>query len=171
MTTQIIIPLSGLKFGSHTYHFQIDKKFFDEFSNVSEYSGEFNIKVALEKSESLVHVFFEIKGGLELICCRCNEIIEDLMGLKGNHIFKYGNTNISFEDDGISIIPFELHELDLSRLIYETIVLSIPLRPLHSKGKCDKQAIEILENLLVRKNEQEEIDPRWSVLKSLNKLK
>lgn len=169
MTKQIAIPISGLKVGEYDYHFEIEHEFFDEYVNGSDFKVKMFTDIKLEKSESLINVFFKIQGSIELSCARCNDLIQEPLMIEENHIFKFGITEMNFEDDGLSVIPFDSYELDLSKLIYEYVILSIPVRPIHEKGKCNDKSIQVLENILVKKNEQTEIDPRWSVLKEINK--
>ncbi|RLD27957.1 MAG: DUF177 domain-containing protein, partial [Bacteroidetes bacterium] len=52
-------------------------------------------------------------------------------------------------------------------LLEEFAVLSLPVRKVHEKGKCDKKALKRLEKM--EHNDSQEIDPRWEKLKGLIK--
>jgi len=171
MISQILIPVSGLKLGNHHFTYTLNKKFFDQFSSKSEFQGEFETNIIIEKSELLILVRFEVMGHISLLCSRCNDLINSPLLMKDKHIFKYGNITNDFNDDGISVINHDTYELDLTYLIYELIVLSIPLRPLHEEGECDEKTLRILQEILVKDNKKDEIDPRWSKLNDLNKEK
>ena len=68
----------------------------------------------------------------------------------------------------IVISPTE-YELDVSQYMYEFVVLNVPYSRVHSGeegSQCDSGAIDKLTELS-SKNEEPEIDQRWSALKQL----
>jgi uncharacterized metal-binding protein YceD (DUF177 family) len=74
-------------------------------------------------------------------------------------------------DDDLVIIKDDEGILDISWYIYESIVLSIPIRHVHAPGKCNPVMIERLKGLSATRssdgNSEKEIDPRWDALKKL----
>jgi uncharacterized protein len=164
MLDQILIPISGLKLGHHEFNFILNKKFFDQFSNINEVQGEFEVKITLEKSELLIRTHFEIIGNISLDCARCNDPIDNPLEINASHIFKLSSSILELNDDNISVITHDTFELDLTYLVYELIILSIPVRPLHNDGDCNKNTLEILEEILKKSNKSELADPRWSKL-------
>ena len=71
----------------------------------------------------------------------------------------------------------EEFEIDIRENILELITVSLPNRVVHDEGDCNQEMISILEEyILVSENESEkkeqldddEIDPRWSVLNRFN---
>ena len=75
------------------------------------------------------------------------------------------------EDDDVVMVDDEEGILDLSWLIYELIVLAIPIKHVHAPGKCNSVMTQKLEELsgTVRSGEEEAeaIDPRWEALMKL----
>ena len=75
--------------------------------------------------------------------------------------------------DEIIILPHEENELNIAQLIYEFIVVSMPLRSVHEDPEeCDPEMISKLEEFSSDNHSQdielkEEIDPRWEALKKL----
>jgi uncharacterized metal-binding protein YceD (DUF177 family) len=59
----------------------------------------------------------------------------------------------------------------MSWLIYEFIVLAIPIKHVHAPGKCNPAMSQVLEELSADRSSDEvsnqPIDPRWSALEKL----
>ena len=83
---------------------------------------------------------------------------------------KYGTERS--EDDDIIIITEEEPMVDMAWCVYESIVLSLPVKHVHAPGKCNPAMINMLnEHSATRSDdtaEEEAIDPRWSALKDLH---
>ena len=85
-------------------------------------------------------------------------------------VAKFGAEN-SEEDDVVTVDEDE-GILDLSWLVYELIVLAIPIRHVHAPGKCNAAMMHALEEHSTDRSSDEEsnqsIDPRWEKLATLN---
>ena len=76
---------------------------------------------------------------------------------------------LPFVDEKEDYIKPNQHKIDISQLIYEGIVLSIPSKKEHlgeENDKCDNE-MKVLLDKYAKKN-KEKNDPRWD---KLNKLK
>ena len=63
-------------------------------------------------------------------------------------------------------IPSSDHSFNTAQLIYESVVLSVPMKKI--SPDVSEEDLKILEKFSVKKEEQEEvIDPRWEALKKL----
>ena len=74
------------------------------------------------------------------------------------------------------IIPEKEHELDLSQILYEFIVLSLPyqcIHPVDNQGNstCDPEMIKQLAMHSGSTKKQKQTDPRWDQLKHLMNTK
>ena len=113
---------------------------------------------------------FDINGTVEVICDRCLDLFD--YPVKGNETLyvKLGETWDEESDDMI-IIPESQHEFNVSQLIYEYIMLILPIQRIHpddenGKSTCDT---EMLKKLGAQPDPQE-TDPRWDALANLKKL-
>jgi uncharacterized metal-binding protein YceD (DUF177 family) len=84
-------------------------------------------------------------------------------------IVKLGNE--ASEEDDMIVVDENEGILDMSWIIYEFIVLAIPIRHVHAPGKCNPAMTQALEELSADRSSDEEssqaIDPRWEKLKNL----
>jgi uncharacterized metal-binding protein YceD (DUF177 family) len=76
------------------------------------------------------------------------------------------------EDDSIIVIHPDSYQIDVSHPIYEFLTLALPLRTVHAEGQCNQEMLDTLNKYLSSPTDESEkndqIDPRWSVLKNLN---
>ena len=78
--------------------------------------------------------------------------------------------NLVSSDDKVVFLPAGSHSLDVSRMIYESIILAVPLKKVHpgiENGSLKSEIAEKLEELKPKKNFKEKTDPRWDKLKDL----
>ena len=166
------IPFMGLKLGKHYFNYQIDTKFFeyfqyDEFENV-----DIKVELEFEKKNNMFHLEFKSSGKVQVHCDLTYEPFE--MDVNGNLplIVKFGE-EFNDDSDEILIIPQNSYQLDVSQLIYEMIVLSIPIKRVHpgiEDGTLDSNMLKKLKEF-THKEQKESIDPRWEKLKELKSNK
>ena len=167
-TKEFIIHFQGLKLGVHHFDYTLDGRFFELFSYDGLTKATFKVKLKLEKKSNMMLLDFDFNGEIELLCDRCGgELLTPIIG-EEQLIVKYGEKNYDNTDDVIVISPTE-YELDVSQYMYEFVVLNVPYSRVHSGeegSQCDSGAIDKLTELS-SKNEEPEIDQRWSALKQL----
>ena len=84
-------------------------------------------------------------------------------------VVKFKN-NVVSSDDKVVFLPAGSHSLDVSRMIYESIILAVPQKKVHpgiENGSLKSEIAEKLEELKPKKNFKEKTDPRWDKLKDL----
>lgn len=171
-----IINLSNKK---HSYVFDIDGHFLSNMPDSFLETGKLQANISLDKSETMMQVYFEIKGYVQLICDRSNELFDFVIESENKLIFKFGDEYQELTED-IVVIPRALQKLNVAQYIYEFIVLAIPIKKIHPRfGDTESdEDIESEGNLIystsIPKFEIEdnaEIDPRWAALANLKKEK
>lgn len=161
------IPIVALKNKEHHFEYKIDGAFFKDFDNDTIEDCDIEVKISLEKRDSVFVLLFYIDGIIKLACDRCldtysQEIFGDyrlIIQLDG--IINQDNDN----DDDIISIPRNSDYIDVSKPIYDYILLSIPIQRTHPKKEDCAQ--DILERFNDSKQENQDIDPRWDALKKL----
>ncbi len=145
---EYIIPFIGLKLGFHEFEFQIQDAFFEDRQYSSIHSGTANVRLVLEKKETMMIGEFEIKGSVSTDCDRCNDPIE--VPIKGSFklIFTFGNE--PSEDESIIVMHPDDYELELKDHLYELLIVSLPTRLIHPKGECNEEMIELLSKYTVQ---------------------
>jgi len=170
--SQYTISFSGLKEGIHLFDFSADNRFFDKFEESEIRKGNIDIQVKLEKRSTYLRLAFELKGEVELICDRCLENYLQAIESSNQMLVKFSETETDDGDEVIYIHPGS-HQVEIGRLIYEFIVLSIPIRHIHpddqdGKSLCDLDMLQKLDQYrAIDLPEVNPIDPRWNDLKKI----
>ncbi len=166
-----IIQFAGLPIGKHDFVFELDDSFFASFEHSEITKGKFVFHVGLQKQATMLVLHFQMKGKAILECDRCGD--EMTLPLEGdlNLIVRLGG-EASEENDEIIVLPASANEIDVSTLMYEHMILSLPLRRTHpgktGKNACNPEVIKKLEQISIQT--ASETDPRWKALKNI-KLK
>jgi len=113
---------------------------------------------------------FRIKGKVELICDRClGKYDQDIE--QDTYVFiKFGEGSSEEGDDVFWVSPEE-HQFNIAQLLYEYIVLSIPVKHVHpddenGESTCNKEMLKQLEKYSSGRKVSG-TDKRWEVLGKL----
>jgi len=169
------IDIFNLNNGVHDYEYEIDSSFFESFEDSYIQKGNLKVKLALNKSETLLQSSFNIEGVVELICDRSLETFDYEINTNNNLIFKYGQEYIELTDEIITI-PQNAQKINVAQYIYEFIGLAVPMKKLHPKFKTEEDEFEEADSILIystggqeQEEENKETDPRWDILNKLKK--
>ena len=170
---EYLIPFVGLKIGKHQFDYQIDNTFFknfdyDEFNDVS-----VKVDIVLEKKSTMLELDFKHKGTVNVPCDVSGEEFDLPIKGKLKLLVKFGDA-FNDENEELLVLPHGEVQVNVAQYIYESIILSVPLRRVHPgvKDGSLSDVIEKLESLSPKENKKEEqqnndIDPRWENLKKL----
>jgi uncharacterized protein len=168
-----IVSIAQLENKAYTLEMDGGNEFFKHFELDTINEGAFNATVEMNKSETMIHLTFDISGVLNLICDRSLENFDFPFKTKENLILKFGDHEEDLAD-GIRLINRNAQTLDFAQEIYELISLTVPMKKLHPRFLEDEnQGNE--EGLLVYTTEKPDtkiktdhaIDPRWAALQNL----
>lgn len=162
------IRISGIKDGNHEYFFNINEKFFESFVESELINCVVKVNCNLFKDGNKLKLSLHIEGNiLNFNCDLCAGSIN--LSIVNSIDVLLQETESKMEDtDEIIYIQSNQSHIDISQLIYETIILSIPSKIEHSGVEndiCDKEMMVLLDKYAEKK---EINDPRWG---DLNKLK
>jgi uncharacterized metal-binding protein YceD (DUF177 family) len=167
-----LIPFIGLKIGKHQFDYQVDNTFFAHFDYDEFKDASVKVNIILEKKSTLLELEIKHKGTVNVPCDVSGEEFD--LAIKGNLklVVKFGDA-FNDENEELLIIPHGEFQINVAQYIYESIVLSVPLRRIHPGVKDGSltEVIEKLEALAPKENKESEqkneIDPRWENLKKL----
>jgi uncharacterized metal-binding protein YceD (DUF177 family) len=172
------IAYIGLKVGVHKFNYDLDGKFFRHFEESPIHDCKVHVRLEFEKKETFFILNFFIDGSVGAECDRClipfnKEIFGDFTCyIKfAEDPFKAGG------DDEVIFIPREQTVIDVSQLIYEYIILCLPMQRLGcekpgEEPQCNKEVLKHITNVAGeagKKKSENEVDPRWAALKNLKK--
>jgi len=162
------IRISGVKDGNHEYFFNIDSLFFESFVDPDVTNSQIKVYSTLLKDGNKLKLSLKIEGEIyNLVCDLCASSM--IVSIQNSiSVLLQENEGEMDDTDEILYIQPNQHEIDISQLIYEGIILSIPSKREHrgtEEDNCDKKMMALLDKY-AEKNEKN--DPRWD---ELNKLK
>ncbi len=172
----MIIDLNELRLRNEPLSLDVD---FDDQqlklpSDVSLLSRPVRTRLSVSLAGDQVKVVGELKADLELTCCRCLQGFDQ--SLKKDFRLEYWpDPAVTREGEEVALNYQDLvvgfyrsDQLDLSAVIYEQIVLEIPMKPICSescKGLCDQCGANLNESEC--HCESQPIDPRLAVLSKI----
>jgi len=167
-----LIPFIGLKIGKHQFDYQVDNTFFAHFDYDEFNDASVKVSVVLEKKSTLLELDFQHKGTVNVPCDVSGEEFDLAIKGKLKLVVKFGDA-FNDENEELLILPHGEFQVNVAQYIYESIVLSVPLRRIHPGVKDGSltEVIEKLEALAPKENKESlqknDIDPRWENLKKL----
>jgi len=164
------INISTLKLGKQSFHFDIQKEFFDNFAPDLIQDASVQIEVQITKTTQHLDTQFHIKGSLQLNCDRCLNPYWQPIQATIPVIYSFNSHLKDSDNDEVIYLSRETRMLDLSQEIYDFIALQIPQRKVPTDCPSPNCPPEILK--MIQQNTEEiptkvEIDPRWEKLKKI----
>ena len=163
------IDLKGLKEDEIVRQFDLDDSFFAFLEGSQLEHGSLHVSVSIRKMTGFFELSLHTEGTVTVSCDRCLDDMEQPIEADNRLVVKLGDTYS--DDDDTIIVNEDEGILDLSWLIYEFIMLAIPIKHVHAPGKCNSAMTQKLDELsgAVRssKEEAEAVDPRWEALSKL----
>lgn len=164
------IQFEGLKETLHHFDFEVDDAFFSSFEGSLIEQGDLRVDLDLDKRSTMMELIFAIKGTVTRECDLCGDPLKIPVDLKEKVIVKFGEEGQESTEE-LTYIPPSAYQIDVAPFIYEFIVLALPAKNVHPEGQCNPEALELLNKLNTRSEEEDEIDPRWSKLSQLKNKK
>ncbi len=165
-----MLPLAGLPLGETLFTFVLARPFFELHADEEVSDAAVNVELVLTKHENMTELSFKMQGWLQVPCDRCGELYRQEVKGRERLILK-NSDHYEEESDEIILVPADLHEFDVSQLIYEYVVLLLPFKKVHpddadGNSNCDPQVLARLSQM----EKPESIDPRWEALRNLGNL-
>ncbi|WKS95609.1 YceD family protein [Riemerella columbina] len=167
------ISFSGLKNGKHSFEFEIDNAFFELFGTEVDFDHpKITAEVVLDKHSSFLEFFISISGQVDLVCDISGEVFSQPTQHSIKVLVKFGETYNELDDEVITI-PSSDYQFNVAQLIYEAVILSIPMKKIAPNVEENEEYEALLERYSPKFEEEkvieneEEMDPRWAALQKL----
>ena len=186
------LQLKSMPEGEHEYAYHLGKEFFVNMENDEIHDADVDVKLTAVRRGDSFDLNFHFTGTLTLICTRCLDDLVFPIDTTYHVTVEYGD-DYRDESDDLLIIPDSDSTLNVAFMIYDTVVLSIPMKHVHPLGKCNRQMSamlkkhrattpgdedsELAESLIdeidsidaaaENQAQQQATDPRWDALKGL----
>ena len=166
---EFLIPVSGLALGSHTFEYEIGNDFFAGMDYSEVQQGRVTMKLDIDRQETMLTLHFDLKGTVRVPCDRCADEFDQPIESQQQFFIKLGTENAE-ESDEVAVVSPDLNEYDIRPLVYEYIILAIPMHRVHPEGQCNPEVIALLNQEMDVEAEESDIgtiDPRWAALKDI----
>ena len=144
------IVINGLPAGIHTYPFELDDAFFAGFEGSEIQYGRLQAEVNVEKQRDFLQLGVHIAGNVTAPCDRCLDDLQLPVQFHATPIVKFIDSQTAHSlpgEDDILWATAGDNELDIAPYLYESIVLSLPLRRIHPDGQCNREMTERLKQM------------------------
>ncbi|MEI6312691.1 MAG: DUF177 domain-containing protein [Bacteroidota bacterium] len=170
------IPYVGLKNGLHSFLYSIDKTFFTYFENSLVSEGNLKVEALFDKRDAgFFTLDISVSGAVQVECDRCSDSFFLPISGQNKIIIKFEHDDSLVEEEAdVLYINRTDTIIDISHLIYEYIVLAIPIHKVHPTDEnggntCNQEVLKILEKQEDKINDTP--DERWAILEKLKKQK
>lgn len=173
------IEVVKFKEGLHEVDFPIGDAFFQQVEgNDLLDKGNLTVRVKVDKGANLIELTFHIVGKVTVVCDRSLETFEQPLDFTEKMIYKFGS-EVKEIDESVMMITRDTPSINVAQLIYEFILLALPLKKIHPdyKNELDEEDNELeggfvyLDEASTDGSTEEEsttsVDPRWEQLGKL----
>lgn len=178
-TDQYKLNLRTLTEGDHEYSWLLEDRYFQSIDSNGITGGEVEVHLDLRRTGDVFSLAFSYDGVVDTTCDRCLDPLEVVVEADRELVVKFGQEYLE-ESDEILVVGEQDGVLDLEWLMYEDIVLSLPVQRLHEDGQCNDSMLQIIHSVepaeLIEGSEGEDItrdedgiDERWAALKALKR--
>ena len=130
--------------------------------------GSLHVSGSIRKAVGFFELLLHIAGSVRIPCDRCLELMDQPIDTDLRLIVKLGSE--ANEDDDVITVDENEGILSTAWLIYETIVLAVPIQHVHQLGGCNDAMMRVLEEHSAARSsdaDAQSIDPRWNALRGL----
>ena len=163
------IDFQAIPEGESAVAARLGDEFFTSVDGSEITQGDVHVDVSIRKTIHFSEVHFHATGTVVVPCDRCLDPMDITVDVNEQLTVKTGSEYS--EEDELIILAEEEPVLDLSWYVYESVVLSLPVKHVHAPGKCNPAMIDMLnEHSATRSDDTatpETTDPRWSKLAQL----
>lgn len=135
--SQYKVQLASKADGKYEQDFVCDTEFFKNMENADIISSDVAVHLDLVKKNEAYDFTFTFKGNLQIPCDRCLDPLDHEVDTTYHITVKYGESYDDVSDD-LLVIPESDAYLNVAYMLYDTILLTIPLRHVHPLGKCNR---------------------------------
>lgn len=164
------IDLKALTEDVTPLEWELDDQYFQTLEGAQLQQGSLHVSGSIRKAVGFFELVLHADGTVQVPCDRCLDPMAQPIEADLRAVVKLGEEYT--EDDEVITVPETDAVLDTAWLIYEAIVLAVPIQHVHQPGDCNDAMMRKLQELSAARSSDadatEDIDPRWAALKSLN---
>ena len=160
------IAFKGLEDGNYEFKLMIDKGFIELFKIEEIEDIDVAVNIAMLKSETMLELQIEAEGTVTVPCDRCLDLFKLTTSFENKLIVKTNVLKTEMIDENLFHLSVKTDYLDLSQYLYESLMVSLPIKKVHPDKECNKEMIKRLKPNKANKTKNES-DSRWDALKNI----
>lgn len=149
------IAWQGLKAGVHKFQYEVDDRFIQERDAEQDFKDlDAQVNLSFDKQNNFFLLHFDIDGSVTVACDRCGDDFKLRLWDEFDLLIKLisDDANEMEEDADVVYIPRSETVIDISKWIYEFVLLSVPLQRVHpdkpdGNPGCNPEALKLLDQL------------------------
>ncbi len=163
-----------------TFSYELVDSFFKLIDAEDVHAGNIHVDLDVKHTAGAFQLTFQIDGDVCVTCDRCLDDIVEPIETEDTVYVKLGEQYEEL-DNNLIVIPEHDGHINVAWLMYEFIVLALPIQRIHPEGECNEEMREKLNELLCENvpededastaesenTEEGDTDPRWNELKKL----
>lgn len=185
--SQFKLQLKSMPEGIDREEYRLDKTFFENMENTDVRGADLNVELITNHHAGVYDMQFHITGEVTLLCDRCLDDLILPIDTAYHITVKYGE-DYNDDSDDLLEIPESDNYLNVAYMIYDTVMLAIPIKHVHPLGKCNRAMSALLKKHRARPTDEDAslenelidemdsmddatdvpTDPRWDGLKGLS---
>lgn len=166
-----VLPLKGAPAGAQEWKWTLGTDFFKDMENTDILSAAVEARATLKREGDVFGLSISVEGTVGIACDRCLKEMRHTVNDTYRVSVKLGE-HYDDSSDTVIVVPERDGTIDVSRLVYDTIVLTIPIKNVHPDGQCDAEMEALLAAHRAASVEDGDGnipggDPRWAELGKL----
>ncbi len=173
------INYASLVDGLHEFDYIINEKFWEHFEDSFVKKSNIDLHLTMNKTVHCLELEFDVQGTVEVPCDICAEDFDYEIDSVEDVIVRIV-TEIPQENNELNVVYIKdgNHSLSIAQMVYEIIILCIPMKKVHQLDEndnptCNPKVLKYLqtseENLAQQAKENKDKNPIWDELKKLKK--
>ena len=186
--TEYKLMLKSMPKGVNEFVYKLGKQFFVNMENNDVRDANLTVDLAVNNTGDFYDLTFAVEGEVTVLCDRCLDDLVLPIETSYHVVVKYGE-NYNDSSDELLESPESDNYLNVAYMIYDTVMLAIPIKHVHPMGKCNRAMSALLKKHRSGANAGEDTaledqlideidsmdsadvetptDPRWDELKKL----
>lgn len=142
--TEYQLPLKTLTAGVHNFEFTLGKQFFENMESGDVRDADVHAQVTVDHRGDMYYLKMHVTGTIVIPCDRCLDDLQWPVDAEYDIAVKYGD---AYRDDSDELleIPDSTAALNIAYMLYDTVMLAIPMKHVHPMGKCNRQMSAVLK--------------------------
>ncbi len=180
------LRLRSLPFDTQVFNYHLDGDFFNQVEETEVRSSSVDVTVEVtRKTEDTYVLQMVCKGWLVIPCDRCLDDMKLDVDTDYRVSVRHEGDELDDSRDGVLLVPETWTELDLTEMMRDTVLLTIPIVHCHADGECDPEMMARLgehwadtepaadgasseaDDSLTDGESGDAVDPRWEALRKL----